>query len=168
MPTRTYEPIANITLTTTASTMTFSSIPQSYNHLRLFFTSGQAASNASGNVVSIRLNNDTASNYARSQLRANGSTFNFSNATSATSADMNFEKFNGWFWNFSLEFPRYSVGGQKIFSGVAASAITTGTVQTNNLLWAGYYNTGSAISQITLTTAGNFMAGDTATLYGIG
>jgi hypothetical protein len=60
MPTPTYTPLATVTLGTSASSVTFSSIPATYRDLILIF-SGKATS--SGADVRYRLNSDTGANY---------------------------------------------------------------------------------------------------------
>lgn len=87
-------PLANITLGSTAATVTFSSISGSYRDLRLVVTYG-----ASTNVGAyIRFNNDSASNYNYVYMSGNGSTtssssaaatytyLSYANATSTTQA----------------------------------------------------------------------------------
>lgn len=59
-----------VTLTSAASTITFSSIPQTYSHLQIrLFAGGSTAADAY-----IRFNNDSAANYHYHQARANGPT----------------------------------------------------------------------------------------------
>ena len=71
MPTSTYTPLANITLGSAASSVTFSSIGQGYRDL-VCFVNGLGNT---GNVkVAVRLNGDSASNYSWVYMEGNGST----------------------------------------------------------------------------------------------
>jgi hypothetical protein len=61
MPTPTYTPLANVTLGTTTSTVTFSSIPATYRDLILVVANLSATAS---NTIYARLNGDTGSNYS--------------------------------------------------------------------------------------------------------
>jgi hypothetical protein len=65
-------PLATTTLSTSQSTITFSSIPQDYEHLQLRIF---ARSTFSGGVrnITLRFNSDTGSNYLTHQIQGNGS-----------------------------------------------------------------------------------------------
>lgn len=67
-----FESIATTAVTSNTTTVTFSSIPQTFTHLqlRMFFRSSSGAQ-SSGFV---RFNSDSGNNYANHQLFANGST----------------------------------------------------------------------------------------------
>jgi hypothetical protein len=77
----TYDSIATTTLGSSATTYTFSSIPQTYTDLTLIFA-GSATNN-----INLRFNGDTGSNYSTTRLTADGSgvggvgSDRFSNAT---------------------------------------------------------------------------------------
>jgi hypothetical protein len=67
MPTPTYTPLATVTLTSSASSVTFSNIPATYRDLILVFNGTTAASAGVGS----RYNGDTGNNY--SAVRMTGS-----------------------------------------------------------------------------------------------
>ena len=60
MPTNTYVALDKVTLGTAASTITFSSIPQTYTDLVMVFDGTAASATYSG----IRFNGDTGNNYS--------------------------------------------------------------------------------------------------------
>jgi hypothetical protein len=60
MPTPTYTPLATVTLSTTPTSLTFSSLPATYRDLVLVIT----AAASSGQQFNFRLNGDTGSNYS--------------------------------------------------------------------------------------------------------
>lgn len=66
-------PIATTTLTTTTATVTFSSIPQEYEHLQIRITARDSRTTANGDEVRFTFNSDTSSNYALHELSGNGS-----------------------------------------------------------------------------------------------
>lgn len=78
----TYEPIATTTLGGSATTYTFSSVPQTYTDLILIFGGFNSTNN-----INLRFNGDTSSNYSTTRLTADGSgvggvgSDRFSNAT---------------------------------------------------------------------------------------
>lgn len=79
MPTTTYIALANTTLTSSAGTVTFSSIPATYRDLVLVCRFG--GTNAAGGLTfQLRLNGDTGNNYSDVVLGASGGGV-FSNAT---------------------------------------------------------------------------------------
>jgi hypothetical protein len=69
--TNAYFSIATTTLSTTASSMTFSSIPSTYTHLQVRVS---ARSGASADDFRFQLNGDTGTNYSRHGLYGTGST----------------------------------------------------------------------------------------------
>ena len=73
MPTPTYTPLANVTLASTTSTVTFSSIPATYRDLLVVAQCGVVGP-ATENLQ-LSLNNDTTNaNYAAVQMSGDGST----------------------------------------------------------------------------------------------
>ena len=74
-------PIATTTLSTATATITFSSIPQVYEHLQLRISGGTAA----GNTIEIQFNSDTGNNYSIHRITANnGSSIAVGGAASQT------------------------------------------------------------------------------------
>jgi len=79
MPTPTYTPLANLTLSGTAASVTFSSISQAYRDLVLVFY-GNATTFQDFNI---RINGDTGANYSQMFMRGNGGA-TASNGTQST------------------------------------------------------------------------------------
>jgi len=67
MPTPTYTPLANITLSSSAASVTFSSISQAYRDLVLVV-------NATSSAFLITFNGDSGSNYTQVRMSGNGTT----------------------------------------------------------------------------------------------
>ena len=80
-PSGAYDSIATTTLTTTASTITFSSIPATYTHLqvRAFVRDAYGP---------FRFNSDTGANYTRHYLTADGASVVAGSGTSQTNIDL--------------------------------------------------------------------------------
>jgi len=82
-------PIATSTVSSATATVTFSSIPQNYEHLQIrFLSQSNRVSALSGDYFSIRFNSDSGSNYHLGhQLNGNGASATaWSNGNSGTSA----------------------------------------------------------------------------------
>lgn len=78
-----YEAIASTTLTGTSSSVTFSSIPSTYEHLQLRVFS-RVSGAVTARYIRLQINNDTATNYIQHFLYGNG-TSALSNASTGLS-----------------------------------------------------------------------------------
>jgi hypothetical protein len=160
MPTPTYTPLANTTLGSGVSVLTFSSISASYRDLVLVIN-GKAVS-GSGLGIFITLNGDFGSNYNEIYMSGNGSATNslaVSNAGAATlaPADTN----DGI---YIINFMDYSATDKhKTFLSRNNVAATETRAMAHR--WA---NT-AAISSIRVAiSSSTFVSGTTMSLYGIG
>lgn len=88
IPPSSYESIATATGTGSSGTITFSSIPSTYQHLQIRYIAKDTRTGTNDNLR-IRLNNDTSTNYARHTLRGTGATVDATASTSATWIDCN-------------------------------------------------------------------------------
>jgi hypothetical protein len=160
----TYTPIASITLGATVTSVTFSSIPQTYTDLVLVV---QAKTTSAGDVR-VRLNGDTGSNYSFTYLTGNGS----SAASGRGSGTSGLCDFNGQTsstlgaTNQIVNFMNYSnTTTNKTFLS-RSNAASTGIDATVNL----WRNT-AAVTSITLGANSGFTntyeSGSTFNLYGI-
>jgi hypothetical protein len=168
MPTATYTPLANLTLSANAASVTFSSISQSSRDLVLIINSSQATA---ADFQIIRPNNDTAQNYYIVSAEANGTTTSSvaNSTTTSFSSQLNYNNAsttenNIQIWNF---FDYATTTQQKIAlckAGLFNSSTSYGIGSTTNR-WA---NT-SAITSIKIlnASASNFAAGSTFSLYGV-
>jgi hypothetical protein len=156
--------IATTTLSSAASTITFSTISGSYTDLRIVLT-GKAVS---GGVIypAARFNSDTGTNYSNIFLVGSGS--------SASSARGSNENQIGYSWNgsdstnpgvYTLDIFSYAASTNKtILATASEDANGSGAVVRSVHL----YRSASAITSIELRTTGNnYAIGTTATLYGI-
>ena len=77
MPTATWTPLANLTLGSSASSVTFSNIPNTYRDLILIVAGSSTATATFG----VQFNGDTANNYTYVEMNGDGSTYESSSST---------------------------------------------------------------------------------------
>lgn len=157
---RTYTPIATQTLSTTAATITFSSIPSSYTDLVLVFT-GQSTS---GNIVNyLQFNSDTATNYSWTALGGSGGA-----AVSARGTSVSQPRIDYYGYMDQTEANRIV----HIMNYTNTTTYKTFISRANNSnngvsTVAGLWRSTAAITSITVGAGGTFTSGSTFTLYGI-
>lgn len=166
-----YELIESNILTSSASSVTFSSIPQDYKHLQIRATTRtDQASTAVGSEL--LLNSDTGANYAMHFLYGNGSSVLSGSGTSQTYAYWAVTNGNNETANvytaIVTDILDYSSSNKnttiRTLNGTAGSSVTR--IYERSALWM---NT-NAVTSITLRGSGgtpNFMAGSRFSLYGI-
>lgn len=160
MPTPTYTPLANITLGSSAASVTFSSISQLYRDLVLVYN-GNLSADA---YFWLRFNGDTGSNYNLVTAVGDGS-------STSSSADTN----NGWLAVglyvgspssksiMRMNFMDYSATDKHKSSLIRYETITGGTS-----MMAGRWASTSAITSILIQAqTTTFVAGTTMALYGV-
>ena len=157
---------------TTGTTVTFSSIPQTYKSLQIRCLSRDAATQDSG-ILTITFNSDTATNYSHHRLIGDagggvtaGGTANAtgmfgprSNGNTATAS---------CFGAGIIDILDYASTSKnktiRVFSGndgnFSGGSYTTG-------LLSGLWRSTSAVTSVTITASGNFVSGSTFALYGM-
>lgn len=157
----TYTPIASITLGAEASSVTFSSIPQTYTDLILV-----GNYSLSGDIsVSVRFNSDTGTNYSTTRLLGNGSTASSARTSSATSTNFNIANVTvtTTISNTILHIMNYSNTTTYKTTIGRANQSDSGTN-----IFTGLWRSTAAITSITLlTSSGTVSSGSTFNLYGI-
>ena len=167
MPTSTYIALANITLGSSASSVTFSSIPATYRDLIV-------VANASGTIndqgMRMRFNGDSGSNYSHVNMGgwSGGSTFSTSGTTThvtfnATQIGVNT---NGIHVPVIGQIMDYSATDKHKTLLVRANGKnnTQDEVNANANRWA---NTAAITSILLLLSSGSFASGSSFALYGI-
>lgn len=158
----TYEPIATTTLATTASTITFSSIPSTYTDLLVVCN---PITNVTTGQMTIRLNGDTGSNYSRLILWGTGS------ATGTAVYANESYAYTGYYTTLWTS-PTTNIFNILNYSNTTSNKTILGrsnnaseaTIASANL-WRGT----AAINSIELgiSVAGTYSIGSTFTIYGI-
>ena len=160
MPTATYTPLANITLGSSAASVTFSSISQAYRDLVLVW-SGKGAT--AGFNHRVQFNGDTTSNYFSVRMSGNGS------AASSASNTLSFLRVTD-------VAPPGTTQPDLIFTILDYSATDkhksvlsrANSVDFGTEAVAGRWGSTSALTQIYMVASGDsFAAGSSFSLYGI-
>jgi hypothetical protein len=157
----TYEPIATTTLGSNQSSITFGSggtLPQTYTDLVII---GNLTGTAGSQVVFVRYNGDSGSNYSKTYLLGNGSSAfsgGNSNETEAVGGDI---------------YTTLTTNIHQIFNYSSTNTYKTQIVRSNNAgqrvgAWINLWRNNNAITSIVLSpSSGLFVTGSTFTLYGI-
>lgn len=169
-------PIQTYTLSSTASSVTFSNIPQNYTDLKVVVSArGTATSTEKVSDITLRINNDSGASYSYRGLTgvpgsSNTSTFVFTGSSSfqylgfGTSSDATANTFGSTEFNF-VNYTS-SVGKSISVDTVAENNSSTTLLRFISGLWSP--STQAAISTLTFSlNSGNFDTNSTFTLYGI-
>lgn len=158
----TMTPIATNTLATTASSVTFSSIPSMYTDLFLVSTAGVTSGSLN---YAVRINSDSGTNYSRTVLSGTGSAASADRNTGLTYTILNDYGYLDTTLNTNIigQFMNYS--NSTTFKTVLSRTNNTanGTSACVNL----WRSTDAISSLLILPTGSTFLAGSTFTLYGI-
>ena len=171
-PAGAFESIATVTGDGTATTLTFSSIPATFQHLQIRGIARRASGTGLADI-SIRLNSDTGSNYAMHDLQGNGTAAAAQGYASQTSI---------FWWNTlpgtNQTASCYGAGIADIHDYASATKNKTlrlmsgfdsnagSTVNRVNLS-SGLWMDTSAITSVSLISANAFDTSSTFALYGI-
>ena len=157
----TYEPIATTTLSSAASSITFSSIPATYTDLRLVLVPA-AGSNG---IMTFRFNSDSSSLYSHTYLRGNGTNAESSYDVNQTSIEDYSTMGSARPGLITLDLFSYAGSTNKtcLITRAYNQNLNPGSVWTTVAL----YRSTSAITSIVAIHNAQFASGTTATLYGI-
>lgn len=165
--------ISRTTLTTTAASVTFNSIPQTFQTLKLVVSSRSTSSSFIYDSIYTAFNTSTANHSWRGLYTIDGASAASSNSSSSPGAGQISGSANGagttasTFGNVEMTIPNYTGSANKAFSvdGVIENNATAVEMGLHARLWS---NT-SAITSIglTLVSTGSFVSGSTFSLYGV-
>lgn len=162
----TYEPIATTTLSSPATQIDFTSIPNTYTDLRIVFV---GTTSSTGYVVRVRFNGDSGNNYSSTYIdgtsAGSAGSSRYSNVQRLTAGQ-------GFTSTTELNLVTYDIFS---YAGSTNKSTLFTQQQDNNGTGAVAYNVGlwrntAAITTIRLFTddpSVNFITGSRATLYGI-
>lgn len=167
-----FESIATVT-PSGVNTITFSSIPSTYKHLQIRFIA-RDVSNTTQPSMFLRFNGDTASNYSRHQMSADGSTMAAYGQGSVTWGVLTAMTGSTGLYGSNV----FGVGIVDVLDYADTNKYKTTRAlsgqDTNNTYGVIYYASGvwqstSAINSITLytSTGSNYASGTHIALYGI-
>lgn len=167
----TYISIASTTLSSSAASVTFSSIPQTYTDL-VIKGSARSDSAAISDVIMTEFNANTNTIYSNTYLVANSaSTLSGTSSGDASARTIYYisaaNATSDTFGNFEIYIPSYIASQNKPYSGFGVGE-TNGT-DTRVGVTAMLFRDTTAITSIKLTllTGPNFVSGSTFHLYGI-
>ena len=162
----TYEPISTTTLGSAAATVTFSTISGAYTDLVLVTN---LKTTTTSQEVTVKINNDTGSNYSLTNLRGDGSTAASLRRSSQTVGTISKEISPNTAFEFVSvsTFMNYSnATTYKTWLSRNNRASASNAPGTEALV--GLWRSTSAITELVIgLTGGNFDTGSTFTLYGI-
>jgi hypothetical protein len=158
----TYDSIASTTLGSAASSVTFSSIPQTYTDLVLVITGNNNQGTAYGNQLIF--NNDTTGNYSYTRISGDGTSAGSGRASNETSG-------SGGFTNNQTDQMTLSVNQIQNYSNTTTNKtwlLRTGDTGDRVFAYVGLWRKTEAISTIKVQIGvGTYDAGSTFSLYGI-
>jgi hypothetical protein len=161
----TYEPIGSITLSSPATSMTVSSIPNTYTDLRIVWS---LKYDTTSNATRIRFNGDTGSNYSYTYLYTNGSTLGTSTSGNETSilVDHNSGFGTSQFVTYEMDIFSYASSANKmLMDKMSSDANGAGAVSRSARCW----RNSAAINSIVLyrNDGNNYSTGSSMTVWGI-
>lgn len=163
----TYKLISSQTLSSTTTSITFSSIPSTYTDLLIKVSARSARTNDSGGSDGkLQFNGDTGTNYGSIGIfNASGSVLSFTNSNIIYIVDSNTQAANT-FGSTEFYISNYTSSNYK---SVGVDTVAENTATTNyQFLVGGIWNSTSAITSLTLTdNQGGYLSGSTFYLYGI-
>jgi hypothetical protein len=161
----TYTPIA--TVSTSAASYTFSSIPSTYTDLVLIGSLRSDKTTANSDTLFVQYNGDTGTNYSTIRMQGNGSTATAAKQTNTAQIALPEISSNGDTSNIFTPVI-HNVMNYSNSSTYKTSISRTNAVSVFVIAVAGLWRSTSAITSITIFPAGgNFVSGSTLTLYGI-
>lgn len=166
----TYTLISSNTLSSSAASVTFSSIPSTYTDLVLKF-SARAATDTSPTAMEFTLNGSTT-NYSYTFLRVNGGTPQSGNASNTYSirafTDSASNDTANTFGNGEIYIPNYLASTNKPLSLSVVNETNATTTDYSPYAGAGLWsNTGTITSISIKQSTGNIASGSSFYLYGI-
>jgi hypothetical protein len=174
------EPIATQLLASTASSVTFSNIPQGYKHLQIRLIAASTRSDAAYADLSLYVNNNTGSNYSYHTLMGDPRPY----FSTDTGASQTFIYLGGVLTGTGYSGLSTSYVGASIIdildysstlknktiraiSGSDRNGIGNSGISANVGMSSGAWYNQAPISSITLTTPASFTANSRFSLYGI-
>jgi hypothetical protein len=163
--------IADTTLASAAADITFSSIPSTYNHLKLVISGSSSSASYNGAAFYVQVNGDTGGNYSFSTVAkyaGAGATMTLEGQNSQTQIEL------GTIWCgqavtnalSSIDMTFFNYKGTTLHKGMVYTGGSWTDAPGFGTGWGRWKST-SAITSIKLYSgAGNFMTGTRATLYG--
>jgi hypothetical protein len=156
MPTPTYTPLATVTLGSSASSVTFSSIPATYRDLILVFTGASAS--GSRQAMYLQMNNSTANRTAVEML---GAPSNAAESYTHTNGQINYYVVTNLATSIIQIFDYSATDKHK------TALIRNGSSSNDVSAYAHRWGDTSAVTSVRLNLDTSFAAGSTFNLFGV-
>lgn len=154
MGTPTYTPLANLTLSTASSSVTFSNISQAYSDIYMDF----AIATSGGSNIMLRLNGDTSASYL--DISWNNSD------TNASRFQLGYNDVANVFSAGNVIFMQYTMTDR--YRQIWGKIGQTQSQSTNMSVFGGTWNNGAAMTSFTFfPEGGQFNSGSVFTIYGV-
>ena len=169
-----YEPIGTYTFDGTAATHTFTSIPQTYQDLRVVCKMFPDTTRNFSGAISVRVNGQSGSNYTRTYAyQMNGTNYTYGKGDNGTKFDVLTDIPSQYYGQMVIaDFINYTSGtNQPYFQSIwGVTPHTNSSYNRVGLAKGEYANGVPAVTQIEFycNTGENFGNGTNVTLYGIG
>jgi hypothetical protein len=163
-----YELIQSQVLSSTTTSVTFSSIPSTFRHLQIRISAKTAQASTGVDTVRLRLNGDSGSNYAIHGLSGNGSSVSSfavasHNLIAITGGAVRLNDTN-MFGAAVVDILDYvSTAKNTTVRSLGGAAASTNSIDLNSGLWM---NT-AAVTSLTLSAFTDFVSGSRFSLYGL-
>lgn len=166
----TYTLIASNTLSSSAASVTFSSIPGTYTDLVLRFSARTNATGAANvEVLAVAFNGTYGTNFSGTRVYGNGASALSNQQTDEFTyvVGVNNAATSNTFSNSEIYIPNYLVSQNKPFSAFSTGENNATTTQINAA--AGLWQNTSAITSFSIkpNSGGDFLSGSSFFLYGI-
>lgn len=168
----TYQLIASNTLTSSAASVTFSSIPSTYTDLVLRMSARDTYSGTPDAILYLQINSSTNS-YSDTVLFGTGaSAGSYRNTAPGNSGTENYGVTGATatantFGNLEIYIPNYAGSTQKVFSSFGVPETNATTFNFGMATVASLSSVTAAITQLVIKPSINFVTGSSFWLYGI-
>ena len=161
----TYDAISTQTLTSSAASVTFSSIPQTYTDLVLVVAVRYVASGGNG---SIQFNGDTGANYSYTRFDGNGTSATSGRSSNNSQIYLSTNGIGNTTDTSQINTSIQNYSNTSTYKTIISRAAWNGSLGAEVDVRVGLWRSTSAISSILVAAySQNFSTGSTFTLYGI-
>jgi hypothetical protein len=163
----TYVPLATVTTSGSQSTVTFSSISQSYTDLVLQGSTRRGTNGAGDAGWNLTFNGDTGTNYSVTMMYASGSSVASARGTNNSNSYYTAAVGDGVYCANEMNIMNYS--NTSVYKSFLTRSMVygNGSPSIDTRLFVNTWRSTAAITSITLSPASGFWDGSVITLYGI-
>jgi hypothetical protein len=165
--------LSRTVLVSNSASIDITSIPSTYDHLRLTIKARSTEAAVPAVNLLIRFNNDSAGNYDWQRVQGANSSLDATQAFAQTSGVIGVipaaTALANLFSIATVEIPEYAATDwQKLISSTSVHKENTSGGAQRAAVYSTAWRSTAAINQITILTSSNLLAGSAVTLYGIG